>query len=59
MLRGWCELLPLFVLRWLSKEKCEVVWRSGKTFANVRPGVLIQTDTAPKSGPVVVKLGRA
>jgi len=59
MLSGWTELLPLFVLRLIADKKCERVFKGGRTYAIVRPGVLIETSLKPVSGPVVVSLGRA
>ena len=48
MLAKWCEILPLFVIRWLAKRSCEVViysYENGKhsrLMYTARPDVLIK-----------------
>ena len=50
MLSKWCELLPLFVVRWLAVRYCGRVGyayegRVERTFAVARPDVLVKLKT--------------
>ena len=36
MLAKWCEILPLFVIRWLAKRSCETVVYSYYMFSMKR-----------------------
>ena len=48
MVAKWCEILPLFVVRWLVKRSCETVvysYENGKhnrLVVTARPDVLIK-----------------
>ena len=48
MLAKWCEILPLFIIRWLAKRTCETVIYSyeggehSRSMVIARPDVLIK-----------------
>ena len=48
MLAKWCEILPLFVVRWLAKRSCETAVDSyengehSRLMFTARPDVLIK-----------------
>lgn len=42
MLAKWCEILPLFVVRYLAKKLCERVYYNDTEFCIARPDVLVK-----------------
>ena len=61
MLARWCELLPLFVVRWLAQRHCER-WSLSlegqkQVFAIARPDVLFNLEPAKKKAGKKTKKG--
>lgn len=42
MLAAWTEILPVFVVRWLSKLHCERVNQGGVVLRTARPDVFFK-----------------
>jgi hypothetical protein len=40
MLAAWTEILPVFIVRWLSRSRCERISFANETFCLARPDVL-------------------
>jgi hypothetical protein len=53
MLGWWCELMPLFVVRWLALRRCErlSMFGAGLTVVMARPDVLVRVPVADSSKP--------
>lgn len=44
MLAAWTELLPLFVVRWLARNRCERISVYGEAWCTARDDVLIKLN---------------
>ena len=42
MLAAWTEILPLFLVRWIARHRCEIFSALGKEWVHARPDVLIE-----------------
>lgn len=42
MLGAWAEILPLFLVRWLAKDRCTRISMHGEAWCTARPEVLVQ-----------------
>jgi hypothetical protein len=42
MLARWTELLPVFVVRWLARGRCERITVRGVRYETARPDLLIK-----------------
>jgi hypothetical protein len=45
MLAAWTEVLPLFVVRWLSNRRCERIAMQSELFHQARPDCLFWIPT--------------
>jgi hypothetical protein len=45
MLKPWVNLLPLFIVKWIARRKCEVFYVQGVPYHGALRDVLIRSES--------------